>query len=158
MRIAGTKTAIIALLVIIGLSAFVLIYIPARYHSTYAITAERLTEKPDTYFLLENPDVYVSQAISNPQEFVVINTFEDSQIDELIEEHHTNNIQVDDSYYEISIIYGDNFPSMLEYYLYWISLAALPFSVVAIFILILFKVIRQISVRNFKKRKPEVES
>ena len=147
-RTTRTNAAIIALIAIMGLSAFTLIYIPARYHPTYAIQAERLTEKPDTYFYLENPDVYVSQAISNPQESVIINSFEDTQIDELIEEHNTSNIQVSDSYYQIGIMYGDNFPSMTEYYLYWISLAALPLSIIASIGIVLFK-----AANRFLRRK-----
>ena len=157
-KLTRTKIGVIALVLVAVSSAIVLIYIPARYHPTYAIQAERLTEKPDTYFYLDNPDVYISQAISNPQELVTLNSFDDTQIDELVEEHNTSNIQVNDSYYQIGFVYGDNFPSMTEYYLYWISLVALPLSIVAIIVLILFKVIRQISARNFKKRKPEVES
>ena len=139
VRTTRTKAVIIALIAIMGLSAFTLIYIPARYHPTYAIQAERLTEKPDTYFYLENPDAYVSQAISNPQEFVILNSFDDTKIDELVEEHNTSNVQVDDNYYQIGIIYGDNFPSMTEYYLYWISLAALPLSIIASIVIVLFK-------------------
>ena len=152
MQTASTKTAVIVLITIIGLSAFVLIYIPARYHPTYLIQAERLSQQPDTYFYLENPDAIVSQAISNPEEFVTIYSLEDTQIDELIDEHNTSNIKVDDSYYWIGIVFGDNFPSLFESYLYLISLAALPLSVVAIIVLILFKIIRQISIRNFKNR------
>ena len=141
MRIRTTRinAAIIALIVILGLSALVLIYIPARYHPTYAIQAESLSQQPDTYFSLENPDAVVSLAISNPEEYVIINSLEDTQIDELIDEHNTSNIKVNDSYYWVGIVFGDNFPTLFESYLYLVSLVALPLSVVALIVVVLFK-------------------
>ncbi len=36
------------------------------------IVAEELSEKSQTYFTLDNPDAYVSQAIANPGEFVIV--------------------------------------------------------------------------------------
>ena len=152
---ASTKTAIIVLITIIGLSVFVLIYIPARYHPTYLIQAERLSQQPDTYFHLENPDAVVSQAISNPEEFVTIYFLEDTQIDELIDEHNTNNVQVNDSFYQIGIVFGDNFPSLFESYLYLISLVTLPVSIVALIAMVLFKATDRFLRR--KKRNSKVE-
>jgi hypothetical protein len=141
MSIRTTKinAAIIALIVIMGLSALVLFYIPARYHPTYAIQAERLSQQPDTYFSLENPDAVVSQAISNPEEYVTINSLEDTQIDELIDEHNTSNIKVNDSYYWVGIVFGDNFPTLFESYLYLVSLVTLPLSIIALIVVVLFK-------------------
>jgi len=151
---ASTKTAIIVLITIIGLSAFVLIYVPARYHPTYLIQAERLTQQPDTYFILENPDAVVSQAISNPEEYVTINSLEDTQIDELIDEHNTSNIKVNDSYYWVGIVFGDNFPSLFESYLYLVSLVTLPLSVIALIVVVLFKATSRF--QSMEKRKPKV--
>jgi hypothetical protein len=140
MLSVSTKTAIIALLAIIGLSVFVLIYVPARYHPTYLIQAERLSQQPDTYFILENPDAIVSQAISNPEEYVTINSLEDTQIDELIDEHNTSNIKVNNSYYWIGIVFGDNFPPLFESCAYLVSLVTLPLSIIALIVVVLFKV------------------
>jgi len=151
---ASTKTAIIVLITIIGLSAFVLIYVQARYHPTYLIQAERLTQQPDTYFILENPDAVVSQAISNPEEYVTINSLEDTQIDELIDEHNTSNIKVNDSYYWVGIVFGDNFPSLFESYLYLVSLVTLPLSVIALIVVVLFKATSRF--QSMEKRKPKV--
>lgn len=139
IRTARTKKAIIALLTIIGLSAFVLIYVPALHHPIYFIEAEMLSQQPETYFYLENPDDIVSQAISNPDGFVTIDSLEDTQIDELINEHDTGNVLVNDSYYEIGIVVGDNFPSLFESYLFLISFVTLPASVLALVVLVLFK-------------------
>jgi hypothetical protein len=139
MLSASTKTAIIALITIIGLSAFVLIYVPARYYPTNLIQAERLSQQPDTYFVLENPDAIVSQLISNPEEYVIMYSLEDTQIDELIDEPNTGNIKVNDNYYWIGIVTGDNFPSLFESHLYLISLVALPLSIIALIAMVLFK-------------------
>ena len=154
MLSASTKTAIIVLITIIGLSAFVLIYVPARYHPTYLIQAERLNQQPDTYFILENPDAIVSQVISNPEEYVTINSLEDTQIDELIDEHNTSNVKVNDSYYWLGIVFGDNFPSLFESYLYLVSLVTLPLSVIALIVVVLFKATSRFL--RIEKRKSKV--
>ena len=154
MRIASTRIAILVLISIIGLSAFVLIYIPARYHPTYLIQAERLSQQPETYFILENPDAIVSQAISNPEEYVTINSLEDTQIDELIGEHNTNNVQTNDSFYQIGIVFGDSFPSLFESYLYLVSLVTLPISIIALVAVVLFKAISRFL--SIEKRKSKV--
>ena len=146
-KMTRTRIVLILLVIVAVLSAIVLIAIPAIYHPTYTISAERLGQKPDTYFHLENPDNYVSQAISNPQESVIMDSLEDTQIDEMIEEHNTSNVQVNDIYYKIGIVFEDNFPTMFEYSLYCTSLVALPLSVVAIIFIIMSKVKRQISIR-----------
>ena len=152
MLSASTKTAIIALVTIIGLSAFVLIYVPACYYPTYLIQAERLSQQPDTYFVLENPDAIVSQAISNPEEYVMY-SLEDTQIDELIDEHNTSNIKVNDSYYWIGIVAGDNFPSLFESHLYLISLVTLPFSIIALIAMVLFKATNRFLCGKKRKRE-----
>ena len=152
MLAANTKTGIIVLIAIICLSAFVLVYVPARYHPTNLIQAERLSQQPDTYFILENPDAIVSQAISNPEEYVTINSLEDTQIDELINEHNTSNIKVNDSYYWIGIVLGDHFPSLFESHLYLISLVTLPLSIIALIVVVLFKATGRF-LRNSKSEK-----
>src|SRR4030067_3049724 len=152
MITANPKTAIVVLISIIGLSAFVLIYIPARYHPTYLVQAERLSPQPDTYFILENPDAIVSQAISNPDGYVTVYSLEDTQIDELINEHNTSNIKVNDSYYWIGIVLGDHFPSLFESHLYLISLVTLPLSIIALIVVVLFKATGRF-LRNSKSEK-----
>ena len=154
MITANPKTAIVVLISIIGLSAFVLIYIPARYHPTYLVQAERLSPQPDTYFILENPDAIVSQAISNPDGYVTVYSLEDTQIDELIDEHNTSNIKVNDSYYWVGIIFGDSFPSLFESYLGLISLVTLPLSIIALTAMVLVKATNRLLRK--KKSKPDV--
>lgn len=140
--LANTKMALIALTILALLSATALIVIPTQHYGFYFVKAESLSQQPDSYFALENPDAVVSQAISNTQESVTVSSLEDTQLDEMIDEHNTNNVQVNDSYYEIRIGVGDRFP-VIEPMLYLMSLFTLPLSLTAIAIITLLKVRRQ---------------
>jgi len=130
-----TKIAFITLAAIIVLFAFIQIYVPARYHPTYGIWAERLAEEPATYFILDSPDPLVSQAISNPGTSVFTDSLEGTQIDDLIRQHDTGNIKTNGSFYQIGIVYGDSFPPLVLSWLYLISIFALPILVIAIAIM-----------------------
>src|SRR4030067_1128000 len=97
-----------------GLSAITIwvmidvIQLDGRYG--YALEAYRLTDKPDKYFLLENPDSYVLESISNPQTLVFVNP-DNTQIDGMIQTYGTNNIEYNGNYYEIQTLYADPPPS-----------------------------------------------
>jgi hypothetical protein len=117
-------------------SAIVLVVIPQLYYPSYIVEAERLSEQPNSYFTLENPDSVVYQAISNPQVSVEIHSLQDTQIDELIDMHNNSNVQVDDDYYHIGIVCVDRFPPLFISLLYLVSLFTLPLSVVAITIIL----------------------
>ena len=131
--IVSTKLTLIVLVILAISSAIMLIAIPMIYHPTYFLRAERFDQQPDTYFYLENPDAIVSQAISTPQKSVTINSLKDTQIDKLIDQHETSNVQVNDSFYQIKIGIADKFPPLFEF---WISLFILPLSLVAIIIVL----------------------
>ena len=123
-------------------SAVALVAIPANYHPTYFIRAERLGQQPETYFVLENPDSVVSQAISNPQESVEILSLEDTQIDELIDEYDSDpfNVKVNDSYFRIGIVCADNFPPPLMSLLYLVSPVTLLLSLTTITIILVITI------------------
>ena len=140
--LANTKRALIALTILALLSATALIVIPTQHYVFYFVKAESLSQQPDAYFALENPDAVVSQAISNTQETVTVYSLEDTQLDEMIDEHNTNNVQVNDSYYEIRIGIGDRFP-VIEPILYLTCLFTLPLSLASIAIITLRKIKRQ---------------
>jgi hypothetical protein len=148
---ACTKLVLIVLTILAISSATVLIAVPAIYHPTHLVRAERLSQQPDTYFVLENPDAAVVQAIANPQESVTINSLEDTQLDELTNEHNTGNVLVNDRYYQIRIAIGDKFPPPFVTMLYLTSIGALPFSLAAI-IVILIKAVKQNLKGNLHKR------
>jgi hypothetical protein len=89
-------------------TAFVIIGIVQLQQSSYgsAIEACNLTDTPEIYFSLENPDSYVLQAISNPQTLVFVNP-DNTQIDELIQTHGTNTIEYNNIYYQIQFLSVD---------------------------------------------------
>jgi len=58
------------------------------YHPTYSIDATKLNDKPSNYFVLDNPDRYVLEAISN-QHSNVFDSLDFTQIDELTDDYGT---------------------------------------------------------------------
>ena len=71
--------------------AFVDILVTAQSSGT-AIVATMLEEEPDSYFVIEEPDSYFLKAIANEGEPVFLGLFGDTNIDELITLHNTNNV------------------------------------------------------------------
>lgn len=139
LKVSANRKAILTVLAIVAVSsAIVLVAVPALWHPSYIITAERLSQQPDAYIVLENPDAVVSQAISNPQESTEIPSLDATQIDELIDEHNDNpfNVKVNESYFQIGIVSVDRFPPPFMSLLSWVSLVTLPLSVVTITIIL----------------------
>lgn len=69
------------------------------------ITAGELAEKPQTYFILNNPDAYIFQAITSPKEFVFIGAVNNSQIGQIIDTYGDNftvNVEYNSHYYNIA--------------------------------------------------------
>jgi len=77
--------------------------------SGMTLVAEKLTEKPDVYILLTEPDSYVLQAISNLGDQVVVGASENSEFDEMVETHGTNNVEINGNYYQIQVYSKDFF-------------------------------------------------
>jgi hypothetical protein len=71
------------------------------------IVAQELSEEPQTYLFLENADVYVSQAISNPGEHVYVGNWDNTQIDDMMQANQTRNIKLNSSYYTILLLSQD---------------------------------------------------
>jgi len=88
--------------------AFVDILVTAQSSGT-AISATRLEEKPDTYFVIEDPDSYFLKAVSNEGEPVSLGLFGDTNIDELITIHNTNNISYLDDFFVVQRFSIDSF-------------------------------------------------
>jgi len=104
---------------------------------SYAIDADKLTEKPLKYFVLSNPDQYVLKVINGEQSFVIVH-YDDTQIDELVRQYGTNNIEYISSYYTIGIAYVDAFPPPTLPHI----LAGFVISILAIIILSIFQVVK----------------
>ena len=97
----------------------------------YGLHADKLNDKPQKYFTLTNPDPYVLKAING--EYVHPH-YDDTQIDELIRQHQTSNIEYNGSYYSIGLVFVDAFPPpTLPYILVGFALSILGIVVIAIF-------------------------
>jgi hypothetical protein len=117
----------------LGLSLSGIVIVPSVYHPSYAVYATKLSDKPGSYFVLNNPDRYVLESISN-QHSSVFNSLDDTQIDELTEYYGTNNIDYNGTYYQIAMLYGDKFPPFM---LVPALLAGIVISILAIVIICL---------------------
>ncbi len=84
------------------------------------LVAEKLTEKPDMYIPLTEPDHYVLQAVSNPGEEVVVGAWGNSEFDEMVETYGTNNVEINGNYYQIQVYSKEN---LFWGNLFWLSLA-----------------------------------
>ncbi len=143
----NTKVAVIAL-IIMGLSASIAIVYPiyalqvaqTNYVPSYMISAHRLAEKPETFIHIDNPDPYVSQAISNPDNSFMVSE-KDTQIIKIIHGHGTSNIEVNGSYYQIYIASVDAFPPEILYapMVVILSFIALVMSVIVLIIALAVK-------------------
>jgi hypothetical protein len=104
---------------------------------SYAIHADKLTEKPVKYFVLSNPDQYVLKVIDDKENYVIVH-YDDTQIDELTRQYGTNNIEYNGSYYTIGIAFVDAFPTPTLPYI----LTGFVISISAIIILSIFQVVK----------------
>ena len=73
------------------ITAFVDIIITSQ-SSGSAISVIRLEEKPDIYFVIENPDSFFLKAVANEGEPVFLGLFGKTNIDQLTTLHNTNNV------------------------------------------------------------------
>jgi len=95
--------------VVLGLSVFGLFEMMTIFRPEYLLNANRLDGEPEEYFVLENPDPHLLQAIST-ENYVVLDSVDDTQIDDLIQTHGTNNIKFHSAYYRIDFAVADKFP------------------------------------------------
>jgi len=135
-KLSKTNLAFIAFTAILLLSIFAQIYYQTQMWSgvepSYAIYADKLTEKPADYFKLTNPDQYVLNAING--ESNVYAHYDDTQIDELTRQYSTNNIEYNGSYYSIGLAFVDAFPPpTLPYILAGFAISILGIVVIAVF-------------------------
>jgi hypothetical protein len=82
---------------------------PKSFGYGLALVAEELTEKPDEYIPLTEPDPYVLQAVSNPGEDVTVGSWNDSEFDEMVSTYKTSNVEIDGKYYRINVYSKDVF-------------------------------------------------
>lgn len=108
-KLSETNLALVFFTFMLVLSTVGMIEMPSIYHSSYVIYASKLSEKPSNYFVLENPDGCVLEAMSS-QNFVHIGSPQDTQLEELISAHETSNLEYNGTYYSAGYLFDDNPP------------------------------------------------
>jgi hypothetical protein len=106
-KLSKTNLALVFFSLTLVLSMVGMIEMQSIYHSSYVIYASKLNEKPTNYFVLDNPDSYVLEAISS-QNYVHINSPQDTQLNELILAHETSNLEYNGTYYSVGYLFDTN--------------------------------------------------
>ncbi len=115
-----------------------------------AIQAEKLSNKPEKYFVVTNADPTLLQAISHLGEYVSFHLLDETQIDELIDQYGTNNIGYQSNYYRIYIVFVE--PSQFNAEGFWMSIFGFIASSVFLVSYSVFKVIGDIKKRKKQNR------
>ncbi len=109
----------------------------SNYYPEFYIHAEKLTTKPEQYFILSNPDPYVLRAINGEQNLLAPQR--ETQILDLEEQHKTSNVEYNGSYYAVWVAFVDAFPPPTLPYI----LAGFALSVMGIVAILIFHVARR---------------
>ena len=88
----------ISVFIALTIVAFVDIIVTSQSSGT-AISVTKLEEKPDTYFVIEDPDSYFLKAVANEGEPVFLGLFGDTNVDELLALHNTSNVSYLGNFY-----------------------------------------------------------
>jgi hypothetical protein len=98
----------ISVFIALTIVAFVDIIVTSQSSGT-AISVTKLEEKPDAYFVIEDPDSYFLKAVANEGEPVFLGLFGETNIDELITVHNSNNVSYLGDFYVVYIFSIDAF-------------------------------------------------
>ena len=137
-KLSITNLALVLFISMLCLCFYLQFDMQSKYYPSYAINAEKLDQKPTSYFPLMNPDNYVREAI-NSGGYVDFKSLDETPIDELTQHHGTNNIEYNGSYYKVGIVATERFPPSS---LPPILLAGIVISISAIVSICLFKATR----------------
>ena len=137
-KLSTTNLALILFISILCICIYAQFDMQSKYYPSYAINAEKLDQKPTSFFPLANPDNYVREAINNGVN-VDFRSLDDTTIDELTQHHGTNNIEYNGTYYKVGIVTVERFPPSA---LLPILLAGIVISISAIVSICLFKATR----------------
>jgi len=74
------------------------------------IKVERLPQKPQSYFQLNEPDSYVLQAISNLGTMVHVGDWSYTQVDDLTIQNGVGNFEYNNTYYSVGCLSADPGP------------------------------------------------
>ena len=137
-KLSATNLALVLFISMLCLCIYLQFDMQSKYYPSYAINAEKLDQKPTSYFPLMNPDNYVREAINNGG-YVDFRSLDETPIDELTQHHGTNNIEYNGTYYKVGIVDEERFPPSS---LPPILLAGIVISISAIVSIGLFKATR----------------
>jgi len=85
---------------------------PEKFHYGPVLWAEKLSTKPEKYIVLTDPDPYLLEALSDPGSpgrEVFVGSWDNTNIDELVETHKTNKVEYSKAYYTVHIEIVDVF-------------------------------------------------
>jgi hypothetical protein len=148
MKSKLAKIVLVCFLLMLCLSIIGLIITPFFYHPTYSIGSYKLSEKPNSYFVLNNPDKYFLESLSKNYSSRFL-SLEETQIDELTSRYGSNNLEYNGAYYRVYVSVGDNFPPV---WLIPMLFAGMSLSITAIIILSILTV-RQSNKRDTSREK-----
>lgn len=95
--------------VVMAICLITILSINAFYSSDVQITAYYLENKPQDFFnALTNSDSVLLEAVSNPGNHFQINSLADTQVDELINQYKTINVEYQGKYYSLDVAMIDN--------------------------------------------------
>jgi hypothetical protein len=133
------------------LCAALIILLPYIEPPRHEVVAGNLSEKPEDYFIVAGPDPVLLQAISNPGKSVYFRSWDEVEIDDLIDQYGTCNFEYQNNYYNA-------FFPMVEYrdgygQLFWASFIGLIISTILLVPLVILKGLKRL---NRRKQQPQV--
>jgi hypothetical protein len=135
------------LIIIIFLCATLLILIPYIGTPKPVMVAEKLSNKPEEYFVVTDADPVLLQAISHLGESVRFNSLDETEIDNLGDSHGAY-IEYQNNYYWVGILIGE--PLEIYSQIFWMSLFGL---VVSTTLLVSFAILKGLEQRKRKKNR-----
>jgi len=103
-KLSETNLALIFFILMLVVSIGGMIELQSVYHSSYTIYASKLSEKPSNYYVIENPDKYVLEAMST-QNYVNIGSPQDTQLNELVWSQHVSYLEYNGTYYSVGCLF-----------------------------------------------------
>ena len=149
------KTSVVVFAVLIAVMvvcAATMISVSSVELNFNALVTEKLASKPEEYFVLTDADPALLQAISHPGETVPLHLLDETEIDDLMEQHGTNNIEYQNNYYSVGILFVE--PSGIYRDLFLMSLVG--FVVSAAFLISLAISKGSGYVRKREEQQPQV--
>jgi hypothetical protein len=130
------------------LCATTIILIPIIGTPSPVMVAEQLSNKPEEYFVVTNADPVLLQAISHLGESVRFNSLDETEIDDLINQYGTSNLEYQNNYYWVGMPIGE--PLQIYSQILWMSLFGLVVSTTLLISLAILK-----GSGYFRKRKEQ---